>query len=146
MCPNALPFGGQNAEVFEIAEKTPLRPAVADYGGIIVAEKVTLCFNRKTQLHRSILSDKETRSATMSPGASQTSVVREQITITRDERSNEWVVELGPRLDLLEVVQVLNQVQHQVIEMMQEQMVNAALSKSPVSDNVDQSLRDTVTF
>ena len=97
-------------------------------------------------MHRSVLSNKEAQPATFSPSASRTSLVREQITITRDEHANEWVVELGPGLDLLEVIQVLNQVQHQAIEMMQEQLASAALSKSPVSNDVDQSLRDTVTF
>lgn len=94
----------------------------------------------------SVLSDKTVKSTPMNSSVHGANEVREQITITRDEQSNEWVVKLGPGLDLLEVIQVLNQVQHQVIEMMQEQIVSDALSKSPVSDNVDQSLRDTVRF
>ena len=97
-------------------------------------------------MHRNIISDKELNPPIASSVASRTSGDREQITITRDERSNEWVVELGPGLDLLEVIQVLNQVQHQAIEMMQEQMISASIAKSPVPDKVDQSLRDTVTF
>jgi hypothetical protein len=95
---------------------------------------------------RNILAEKVVASAKSVQGTAGAAVGREQITITRDERSSEWVVELGPGLDLLEVIQVLNQVQHQAIELMQEQLVSAALSSSPVSDKVDQSLRDTVTF
>ena len=95
---------------------------------------------------RNILAETVVESAKSVQSTAGAAVVREQITITRDARSNEWVVELGPGLDLLEVIQVLNQVQHQAIEMMQEQLVSAALSSSPVSDKVDQSLRDTVTF
>lgn len=37
-------------------------------------------------------------------------------------------------------------VQHQAIELMQEQLVRSVLQDSPNSVKVDQSLRDTVTF
>lgn len=94
-------------------------------------------------MHKGVVAEKTKESAEDSHSPAGTGFVPGQITITRDDQSNEWVVELGPGLDLLEVIQVLNKVQHQAIELMQEQVVNASL---PNSNNVDQSLRDTVTF
>lgn len=94
-------------------------------------------------MHKGVVAEKTKESAKNAHSPAGTGSARGQITITRDDQSHEWMVELGPGLDLLEIIQVLNQVQHQAIELMQEQIANAAL---PSSHDVDQSLRDTVTF
>lgn len=53
---------------------------------------------------------------------------RETISITRDDRAHDWVIELSPGLDLLEVIQVLNAVQARAIEIVQEQIAKAAIA------------------
>lgn len=97
-------------------------------------------------MHKSNLAEKAIDSKLQQAAPKATSLKPGRITITRDDQSNEWVIELGPGLDLLEIIQVLNQVQHQAIELMQEQLVDATLPNLPNPGNVDQSLRDTVTF
>lgn len=97
-------------------------------------------------MHKSVLAETAVKSQVGKPCRKAPSLDPGRITITRDNKTNEWVVELGPGLDLLEIIQVLNQVQHQAIELMQEQLVSSVLQDSPNSVKVDQSLRDTVTF
>lgn len=104
------------------------------------------CHSCESAMHKSVLSEKTIDSKLDQAASQATNLKPGRIMITRDDHSNEWVIELGPGLDLLEIVQVLNQVQHQAIELLQEQIADATLRNLPIPDDVDQSLRDTVTL
>lgn len=72
--------------------------------------------------------------------------IAEQVTLTRAAGSGDWILDISPNLDLLEVARVLGVVQNQAIELMQQQLsVPSPLNAVP-PPVVDQSITDTVEF
>lgn len=56
----------------------------------------------------------------------------ESITLHRDPQTDEWVFDLSPGLDLLEVARVLSVVQQQALHLLQQQMHIAAPTQGAV--------------
>jgi hypothetical protein len=71
--------------------------------------------------------------------------LEDRITVTRDSATGEWVLEMSPGLDLMEVARVVGVIQSRALELLQRQCAMDAGSL-PSPPAVDQSLTDTVEF
>ena len=67
-------------------------------------------------MHQSIHQDSTHPAADVARAAAQS------ITLQRDPLSDEWVFDLSPGIDLLEVIRVLSVVQTRALELLQQQL------------------------